>query len=169
MPKPTRLQILYEHSASVQVHMFVCEGNKDAGDRCRPYLQPKIFRWWHPYFRKKKTRKTVLSRSSIPFTEVCWIPQNGAKLNCPNHVDVDLMSGFQLVCQSRRLKTLNPRPEGLRISGHNYIKSWWRRGLRWLIGMSIGVCSAALSPSKFINQHERGRANSGADRLPWSM
>lgn len=48
------------------------------------------------------------SRSSIPPTEVSWIPLNGLKLNCPNHVDVDLMSGFKFICQSRRLKTLNP-------------------------------------------------------------
>lgn len=91
---------------------------------------------WHLYFRPDDNMEVgntiVESQSGILSTEVCWIPQNGAMLNCLSHVDLDLMSSFRFICQSCLLKTLNPGLGRLylHISGGKYIKSWRQRSLQ---------------------------------------
>lgn len=72
-----------------------------------------------------------------------------------------LMSSFKFICQSRLLKTLNPRPGELR-------RCTWRGGPHqtWMVeGPASGslvwarVCSAALSLAKFIKQDKKKRTN----------
>lgn len=109
---------------------------------------------------KQSEMKQLRHNQPFPPHGVLLNLQKLARLKRPDGADVDSASGFKPLCQSRRPEPSAGRTYALKLDGGGNRK--------WLIGMSAGVCSAALSPGKFIKQRERGRMDSGAAPLPRS-